>query len=266
MPADDPGDDRHDADLELLVQAARGAGEIARRHFGTGPQSWDKGDGQGPVSEADLEIDAHLRDLLTGARPGYGWLSEESADDGARLSRTRAFVVDPIDGTRAFLAGESTFSHSLAVVEAGTPVVAVVYVPLLDRLYAAGAGGGATCNGTGMSVSGRAGCDGATVLGARSSFADALWKGGCPPVSRAFRPSLAYRLALVAEGRFDAMVTLRPAWEWDIAAGALLVTEAGGRVADRHGRALRFNRPDARLDGVVAGAPAVAGELLGRVV
>ena len=264
MPVPERASD-HAADLALLGGAAREAGAIARRHFGGGPAVWDKGDGQGPVSEADLEIDAYLRGRLTAERPDYGWLSEESADDLDRLSRSRTFVVDPIDGTRAFLAGETTWSHSLAVIENGAPVAAVVFVPLMERLYAARAGGGATRDGAPIAVSGRPGCDGAEVLGAKANFADMHWTGGCPPVRRSFRPSLAYRLALVAEGRFDAMVTLRAAWEWDIAAGALLVAEAGGLVTDRQGRALRFNGAEARLDGVMAGTPGVARDLLGRL-
>ncbi|MGB3555742.1 MAG: 3'(2'),5'-bisphosphate nucleotidase CysQ [Jannaschia sp.] len=253
------------ADRDLLIEAALKAGEIARRHFGKDPKVWDKGDGQGPVTEADLEIDAMLRRDLLAARPDYGWLSEESADDPDRLSRARVFVIDPIDGTRAFLAGETTFSHSLAVVEDGVPFAAAIALPLKDRIYAAGRGCGATRNGHSITPSGRTVLDGAQVLGTKPSFRDAYWTDNAPPVTQKFVSSLAFRLALVAEGRFDAMITLRDAWEWDIAAGALLVTEAGGEVRDRRGGLLQFNNPHPQVDGVVAGTPAIQADLLSRL-
>ncbi|SDY32359.1 myo-inositol-1(or 4)-monophosphatase [Jannaschia faecimaris] len=254
------------ADLALLRDAALAAGQIARRHFGNGPETWDKGDGQGPVTEADLEIDAMLKTDLCAARPDHGWMSEETADGPDRLSRDKVFIIDPIDGTRAFIDGSKSFSHSLAIVESGTPVAAAIHLPMLDLTYLAARGQGATLNGLPIAPTGRDDLKDATVLGAKSNFADERWKGGCPPVQRTFRSSLAYRLALVAEGRFDAMITLRMAWEWDIAAGALIVSEAGGRIANRWGEALLFNNPHPQLDGVVAGTPVVADALLHRIV
>ena len=253
-------------DRALLAEAARAAGEIARRHFKRNPETWDKGDGQGPVTEADLEVDAMLHRDLMAARPDYGWLSEETADGPERLSRRRVFVIDPIDGTRAFMEGSANFSHSLAVVEDGVPLAAAIYLPVKNRLYLAARGGGVTRNGAPIAPTGRAALDGATVLGAKSNFRADRWPGGAPDVRQAFVSSLAYRLALVADGRFDAMVTLRAAWEWDIAAGALIVAEAGGRIADQRGAPLRFNNPHPQLDGVVAGTPAVAAALLDRLV
>ena len=257
MPAPDA-----EADRALLEEAARAAGAIARRHLKAGLEPWEKGDGQGPVTAADLEIDAMLHDMLRAARPDYGWLSEERVDDPERLGRRRVFVVDPIDGTRAFIKGESDFSHALAVVEDGAPVAAAIHLPLKDRMYSAARGGGATRNGDRIAPSGRGGRDGARVLGARSNFKPDRWREGRPPVTPAFVPSLAYRLALVAEGRFDAMVTLRASWEWDIAAGALIVGEAGGTAQDRRGGPLRFNNPHPQVDGVVAGTGAVQAALV----
>ena len=254
------------ADLSLLADAARAAGRIARRHFGKGPETWDKGDGQGPVTEADLEIDTMLRHDLLAARPGYGWMSEETADGPERLDATRLFIVDPIDGTRAFIDGSRDFSHALAVVENGMPIVAAIFVPMKNRLYLAASGQGATLNGVAIRMSGRAGLDDATVLGSKHNFHDTHWTGGRPPVLQRFVSSLAYRMALVAEGQYDAMIALRPTWEWDIAAGGLIVTEGGGRVTDRRGLPLRFNNPHPQLDGIVAGTPVVADALLNRLV
>ncbi len=248
-------------DLDLLHETALEAGEIARRFWREDPQVWDKG-GDDPVSEADFAVDTHLKQRLLAARPDYGWVSEETADDMSRLERERVFIVDPIDGTRAFVAGEKTWAHSLAIAEAGRIVAACVYLPVRDKLYLAREGNGATLNGASVKASARGELDGATVLSPKVSFRPEFWTAGPPPVERHFRPSLAYRMALVAEGRFDAMMTLRPAWEWDIAAGALLVAEAGGEVTDRRGRSLTFNSPARQTEGVVTAGGAVHAALL----
>ncbi len=115
-------------DLALLTEAALAAGRIAMRFWRQAPKSWDKGGEHGPVSEADLAVNAALKDRLLTARASYGWLSEETPDTADRLARDRVFVLDPIDGTRAFLAGEDGFSISLAVVQAGRPVAGVVHL------------------------------------------------------------------------------------------------------------------------------------------
>ena len=232
------------------------------RHFGAGPKVWDKGDGQGPVTEADLEIDAMLRARLSSARPGYGWLSEESAQDPARLQAARMFVIDPIDGTRAFIDGQKGFAHALAVVEAGQTIAAVVHLPMLGQTYAAARGSGTTLNAEPVRVGARARLRGAQVLAARPQLSADHWPGGVPQVDRHFRPSLAWRMALVADGQFDAMLTLRPTWHWDIAAGALLITEAGGVVTSGHGAALRFDTPEPASEGVIAANPALHAQAL----
>jgi myo-inositol-1(or 4)-monophosphatase len=251
-----------DADLALLAEAARAAGEIALSYFRKAPDVWDKGSGLGPVTAADLAVDAMLRERLRAARPGYGWLSEETADAPDRLSARRCFIVDPIDGTRAFIAGEPSWSHSLAVCEDGRPVAGVVFLPVKERLYAAAAGAGATRDGAPIRVSG----GGRTVLASSASLRAERWPGGPPPLDRHFRPSLAFRLSLVAEGRFDAMLTLDPAWEWDIAAGALIAAEAGATVSDRHGASLVFNRAEPRCPGVVVAPPTLHATILGHLV
>jgi myo-inositol-1(or 4)-monophosphatase len=243
-----------ESDLDLLLDAAGHAAEIAMRHWRRDPKVWEKGV-DGPVSEADYEVDAWLRDHLRASRPGYGWLSEETPDDPAQRAASRVFVVDPIDGTRAYIAGESTWAHSLAVVEDGRPIVAVVLLPARNKTYAATRGDGATLNGDPLHATDREEAAGATFLTSRASFDARHWRGQVPQIDRAFRPSLAYRLALVGEGRFDGMLTLRPTWEWDVAAGALIATESGATVTDRHGRPLAFNNPDPRLDGVLAAGP-----------
>ena len=200
----------HDDDLALLITAARAAGGIAMRYFKNAPQVWDKGGDEGPVTEADLAVNAMLEPMLRGARPGYGWLSEESPDTPARLTCDDLFLIDPIDGTRAFIAGDSSFSHSLAIARQGQITAAVVYLPAKDRLYAAQARGPATCNGAVIAVSDRADSNGASLLTPKANLDAALWTE-VPPVTRGFRASVAYRLCLVADGSFDGMLSLRQA-------------------------------------------------------
>jgi len=254
-----------DSDIALLVDAARAAGEIARRHWRRDARTWGKAGGAGPVTEADLEVDAMLRDRLTSARPDYGWLSEETPDDPARLGAGNVFIVDPIDGTRAFIAGDRTFAHSLAVARDGAVQAAAVFLPMHDLLFTAITTGPALLNGAPIRASARAGAAGATLLTARANLAAEHWPGGMPDVRREFRASLAYRLCLVAEGRFDAMLSLGRIWEWDIAAGDLIARRAGATVADRHGRAIRYNAPDPRAAGILAAPPALFADLSARL-
>lgn len=235
-------------DLDLLIDAAKAAGEIARPFWSGENTVWDKSP-DNPVSDADLAVDTYLKDTLRAARPDYGWLSEETEDDGERLNRSRVFIVDPIDGTRAFVSGQSTWAHSIAVVENGQVTAGVVYLPLREKLYAATLGGGATLNGAPIRTSKRTAIAGSTLLANKWTLEPRYW-ATTPPVERHFRPSLAYRIALVAEGRFDMMLTFRDSWEWDIAAGALIATEAGATVTDRHGEALTFNSERRKTSGI----------------
>ncbi len=249
-------------DLPLLIDAARMAGRVATSFTGSAAKRWDKPDGAGPVTEADLAVNDLLQSVLRLARPNYGWLSEETEDTADRLSKDRVFIIDPIDGTRSFVEGSSTWAHSIAVAEQGRITAAVVYLPLRDKLYAAGLGLGATLNGKVIHASTQSHLSSATVLAAKPSLVAQRWKTNtAPEFKRGYRPSLAYRLALVGEGRFDGMITLHPSWEWDIAAGALIVSEAGGTITDQKGHDLRFNNTDPRLNGVVAGGVTVQTQL-----
>jgi myo-inositol-1(or 4)-monophosphatase len=252
-------------DLDLLLAAALKAGEVASGYFRTSMQVRDKGGGQGPVSEADLAVDTLLRETLLAARPDYGWLSEETEDGAARLSKGRVFIVDPIDGTRSFVDGNPTFAHSLAVAEDGEVTAAVVHLPEMGLTYAARKGAGATLNAAPMAASRRAELDGAQVIAARPQLDPSLWPGGVPNIDRHYRPSLAWRLCLIAEGKFDGMVTLRDAWEWDIAAGDLICREAGAAVTDREGQPLRFNNRVPQRPGVLAASRGVHAGLLARL-
>jgi myo-inositol-1(or 4)-monophosphatase len=252
-------------DRALLEDAARAAGDEAMRFWRARLRSWEKPDGSGPVTEADLAVNALLADRLRAARPGYGWLSEESADDPGRAGAEAVFVVDPIDGTRAFIAGENTFAVSLAVVRGGQVTAAAVMLPARGNLYSAEAGGPAMRDGTTIAASDAAAPEGARVLTTAGNLAPAHWPGGVPAMRRSFRPSLAYRLCLVAEGRHDAMLSFRPSWEWDIAAGALIAEQAGATVTDAAGSRLRFNTAERQTPGIMAAAPRLHGALIDRL-
>jgi len=225
---------------------------------------WDKGD-EGPVTEADHAVNDALAKTLRSARPEYGWLSEETPDGTDRLTREHVFILDPIDGTRAFIAGEDSFSHSLAIARNGEVTAGVVFLPALDRMFAATIEGPATLNGSPISASRIAGAAGATLLTPAANLKPEHWPGGVPDVKRAFRASVAYRLALVAQGRFDGMLSFRQGWEWDIAAGSLIARRAGARVTDRNGAELRFNTQVAKADGLIAAAPGLHQDLLARL-
>ncbi|MEO0428994.1 MAG: inositol monophosphatase family protein [Pseudomonadota bacterium] len=268
MPDAASGEEAHpgaEADRALLVEAAEAAGEIAAARFGTRVAIEEKADGQGPVTEIDLAVDRALKERLTAARPDYGWLSEETADGPERLSADRVFIVDPIDGTRAFIEGQTGWAVAVAVVEAGSVTAAAVHLPARSETYAAALGGGATLGGAPLLPEPAPHDLGnAEVLAARPSFAPKHWPGGVPAIRRSFRSSLAWRLCLVAAGRFDGMLTIRPSWEWDVAAGSLIASEAGRRVSDAMGARLVFNARSPKTPGIMAADPRLHAHLVER--
>ncbi len=253
-------------DLALLTDAAREAGRIALRYWRKDPQVWDKGGEHGPVTEADLAVNDMLKATLLIARPDYGWLSEETPDSAERLAVDTVFIIDPIDGTRAFVAGEETWAHSLAVAHKGRVTAGVVYLPAIDRIYVASETSAPMRDGEVISASGRDRLEGANILTTKANMVPEKWPGGVPEITRSFRASLAYRMCLAAEGRFDGMLTLRDAWEWDIAAGSLIAERAGAVVTDRKGAALRFNAPNALAEGVLALPPKLHAEAMARLM
>jgi myo-inositol-1(or 4)-monophosphatase len=252
-------------DLALLTDAAREAGRIAMRYWRKDPQVWDKGGEHGPVTEADLAVNDMLKAKLLAARRDYGWLSEETPDNSDRLAAETVFIIDPIDGTRAFVAGEETWAHSLAVAHKGKVTAGVVYLPAIDRIYVASETSAPLRDGEVIRASGRDRLEGANILTTKANMVPEKWPGGVPEVTRSFRASLAYRMCLAAEGRFDGMLTLRDAWEWDIAAGSLIAERAGAMVTDQRGHALRFNTPTALAEGVLALPPKLHAEALARL-
>ena len=241
-----------DAALALMPavrEAAREAGRIACRYFRRGRKTtaevWSKHGGS-PVTEADVAVDSFLKVRLAEALPDAAWLSEETADDPARLTARRLWIVDPIDGTRAFLSGHPDWSIAIALLVDGEPALGVVHAPAHGDngiLYEACRRGGAFRDGARIAVSQAAALSGARVAGPRPLI-DRLQRsvGPLSPVERI--PSLALRLARVAEGAVDIGLVSSNARDWDIAAADLILAEAGGRLTTFEGGRPRYNQAE----------------------
>ncbi|WP_372706947.1 3'(2'),5'-bisphosphate nucleotidase CysQ [Brevundimonas sp.] len=244
------------ADLALIRDAVLAAGDLALSEREAGLKIWSKSGGS-PVTSADHAVDSYLRDVLMAARPDYGWLSEETPDSTDRLSARRLFVVDPIDGTVAYMKGKPWWCIPVAVVEDGLPVAAVIHAPALNETFSATRGGGATLNGRTITASDTTDLDDASVLADARLLEGPHWPEPWPAMRFEKRNAIAYRMALVAAGAFDAAIALTPKWDWDVCAGALIAEEAGARVSDHHGGAWRFNQLDPRQNSLICSAPAL---------
>lgn len=257
--------DGRQADFELLKSAVARAGALALKYFESDFKAWEKGRND-PVTEADLAVDRLLEEALREARPDYGWLSEESADDPARLACRRVWMVDPIDGTRAFVNRRPEFAVSAALVEDGHPVLGVVFNPVTDAFFAARLGGGAFLGDKRLAITPRAELEGARMLGYRHFFSsEKYWPVPWPRMNYAQVNSIALRMALVAAGSHDIVVSVRPKSDWDIAAADLIVTEAGGAAADSDGTAFVYNRKKPVHRNVIACSRPLVAPVLARV-
>ena len=232
-----------EADLELLKGAAQEAGALAMTFFRKSPNAWAKAGGS-PVTEADMQVDALLRVRLLAERPNYGWLSEETADDPARLQNDTIFAVDPIDGTRGFIEGDDRWCVSLAVVRNGRPAVAALYAPARGEFLQLRSAARARGDDDGTRLTVDQPLDAFLQRGSPGPRGwlktDAIERLGAEILPHV--PSLAYRLTLVATARVDAAFASPRANDWDLAACDLLVHEAGGRLTGLDGAALRYNQ------------------------
>jgi myo-inositol-1(or 4)-monophosphatase len=236
---------------------------LARREAGSAEVTF-KDDGS-MLTPVDLETDAILKARLTAARPDYGWLSEETADDPSRLQRRRIFLVDPIDGTRAYVRGRPWFCVSIAVVEDGAPVAGVVLAPALGEEFTATAGGGAFLNGETIAPSDAEALEDAAMVGDAAMFGHPSWPQPWPQMRIEPRNSLAYRMCLVACGAFDAALAPGPKRDWDLGAADLIAREAGAVSCDVKGGRFVFNRPEPTQLGMLAAGPALAALILKRL-
>lgn len=250
-----------DRDIRPVIDAVSRAADHALELWAGGAtrvRRWEKEPGQ-PVCDADLEVDAMLRDALTRIAPDAAWLSEETTDDGARHDADRLWVVDPIDGTRDYLAGRPGWAVSVALVERGRPTVGILAAPARNELWVACAGQGAFRNGRALRTSARTRLAGARVP------AEALPHADADLVTVPKPNSIALRMAMVAADEADLIATIRWGNEWDIAAAALIALEAGAIVTDVIGQPLLFNRPDPVAFGILCCAPGIHARALERL-
>ncbi|MFN7057097.1 inositol monophosphatase family protein [Hyphomonas sp.] len=257
-----------DEDLQLLKALAKEAGDLALSFtaIGAANETWNKTGGRGPVTEADLAVNRLCAQRLRSARPEYGWLSEETLDEPGERAKARVWVVDPIDGTRAFIDGRPDWCIGLALVEEGEAVAGVLYAPALGQFYDARRGGGAFLNGAGIRVSGRSQEHGLRLIANEGLVTHPNWPEPWPVVELAQpKPNATLlRMAFVASGAWDATLVLGEKADWDVAAGAVLVTEAGGQATTHLGERLVFNRAVPAQRSVVASGNALHPLLLRR--
>jgi myo-inositol-1(or 4)-monophosphatase len=248
-------------ELAVAIDAARAAGAIVRRWY-EGDYTVREKSHDSPVTEADLEANQCIRRAICDAFPDDGWLSEETRDSPERLHAARVWIVDPLDGTKEFIKHIPEFCVSIGLVENGAAVLGVEYNPVREELFAGTRGLGVTLNGVAAQVSERRDLRAARLLASRSEVERGEWEEFRQDFAIELTGSVAYKLALIAAGRGDATFSLTPKNEWDICAGAALISAAGGRITDRYGHALRFNQPDTRLPGLIASNAALYGPIV----
>ena len=251
------------ADADLLRDAVRRAGALALSHFKTNVERWTKSDGS-PVTAADLAVDTLLRETLTAARPDYGWLSEETADTADRLKHRAIWIADPIDGTRSFAKGSDLWCVAIALITDGRPSLSVIYRPVTDELYEAAAGQGATLNGLTLQLTQTSPLMKARVIGNASALKTLSAVAPVTTVPGGDVP-LSLRLAFTAEAKVDAALSTNPKHDWDLAAGDLLVHEAGGRVTGIDGRMFTYNRRETQQSSYAAAPKGLHAEILKRL-
>ncbi len=250
-----------DKEKTTAIAAAHAAGAIIRDVYETTyTVSYKHNDS--PVTSADRDANQKIHTIIQDAFPSDGWLSEETVDSPARLSKRRVWVVDPLDGTKEFIDKIPEFAVSIGLVEDGTPVLGVIYNPALDELLWAVRGQGAWGADQPLRVTPTNRLADATVLSSRSETKRGEWK----PFSSLFtaKPTggMAHKLATLATGKADATFTLVPKNEWDLCAGAVLVEEAGGQVTNLRGKPLIFNQSTTLLQGLVASNTTLHPELM----
>jgi myo-inositol-1(or 4)-monophosphatase len=227
-------------DALLLRDTVREAGALALSLFRTDLKNWTKG-ASSPVSEADIAVNELISGRLRSATPHHGWLSEESADDEQRLDKQRVWIVDPIDGTRGYLAGREDWCISVALVERGRPVLAAVFAPASDEFFFAERGRGTLLNGTPVNATSGTAVDISRVAGPKPLIERLVRSSGeISPHPRI--ASLALRLCRVAHGGLDVAFAGGQSRDWDLAAADLIVQEANGKMSSLSGEAIQYNR------------------------
>jgi 3'(2'),5'-bisphosphate nucleotidase len=242
---------RYAEELEVARQAARVAADIILRHYAKGGIAVHTKHDQSPVTDADRDANTAIVDRLRAAFPDDGILSEELPDDGARLAKSRVWIVDPLDGTRDFVARTGDFCVHVGLCVGGEAVLGVVVQPVTGALYSATAGSGAFVQDeTGrrrLSVSTvRSLPDvrmGVSRLNASNRLGQCLRAANLE--ARASVMGASVKHMALARGDLDGVINLSPGeQEWDTCAPEVIVREAGGTFTDGSGHPFRYNQPE----------------------
>jgi myo-inositol-1(or 4)-monophosphatase len=238
--------------FEKANEIIREAGNIGLRFAKDGAKNWSKSDNS-PVTEADLAIDSYLKTHLMALQPDFGWLSEETTDNSSRLTKKHVWIVDPIDGTRAFIRGQSDWCVSVGLVEDGVPLYGALFRPTTGDFYAASRGGGAFLNGAKLAIT-PCPLNGAKAAGPKPIMDKYLAHNfeNVPRLS-----SLALRFALVAENKANLAFATSSAHEWDIAGVDMILREAGGNIFNTRNEIVRYNAPSPKQTQLVATTPSL---------
>lgn len=258
-----------DAIVAAVVETTLAAGDLALGFFRPGAKTSaavKKKAGGSPVTEADHAVNHYLEQNLRSLLPSAAWLSEESVDSDARVGQDLVFVIDPIDGTRGFAAGERAWAVAVSIVYRQRPVIGVVYAPALGETYVAVRNGGAQLNGRDIRCSGRKGLDASALVAGPLSMASELRGVGLEFDLLPKIPSLALRIAKVASGTLDASLVSANSHDWDLAAADLIVGEAGGRLTSLFGRELLYNRIGTQHGELVAGSAPILSQITNAMI
>lgn len=254
-----------DAISEILRQAALAAGDIALRDFRAGGPTAAKIStkaGGSPVTDADLAVDAFLKEHLRDRLPNAAWLSEESLDSPLRLNAEDLLIVDPIDGTRGYIAGDARWAISIALMRQGQGLVGIVYAPALGQIWSAALGQGATLNGSPLGRSTRGALHGAAIGGPKPMIAALANAAKVEFVAAPRNPSLALRLVSVASGALDIGLAGPNSNDWDIAGADIILCESGARLVELGAPPIRYNLPQTKRGALLAAPLSLMPEAL----
>jgi len=249
--------------FQLSTYAVKKASDVILKYYNSSYEVQMKGKGN-PVTDADIEADNILKEILTKEAPDFGWLSEETRDSKLRLDKKMVWVVDPLDGTKEFVEGVPNFVISIGLVEDGIPVLGTIYNPVSKELFTAYKGNGAKLNGQPYMVSEKNQFNSMSMLNSRSETKAGLWESYKKYFNKVIPiGSIAYKLALVSTSQSDMVASLKPKNEWDICAGHCLINESGGKLITSLGREITYNNKDTLITpGLVAGNDIVVDSMI----
>lgn len=253
----------YEEEFKILCQSAKKASiellKIVEKGF---EKSFKENDD--PVTTGDFTVNNILQEEFSKHFPEIGWLSEETRDNAKRLTKEFVWIVDPIDGTKEFVMGIPEYSISVALVKNGVPILGLILNPLRDETYTAIKGQGAFLNGKVIQVKNSLD-EKPTIVASRSE----INRGEFEPFEHLSKVvptgSIAYKLALVAAGKADGTFSLGPKNEWDIAAGCLIVEEAGGKISDKYGQGFKFNQKNTLVNSIVGTSEAASEQIYSMI-